>query len=186
MEKDPVSFGPFNSRRWAYATAKQYSEQLAFDYALDGLDVRVIRYFGGFSERSSLKTGGHIPIFVNKILNGKPIDIHGDGKQTRCVTYGADLAYGTYLTLIKNEIGGELFNIGGNEEISVKETAYRIAKIAGINDIKLNYIETSKIFGNYKEINRRLPCLQKSKLILGYHPKWTFEDGIKKIIEKVI
>ena len=186
VEKDPVSFGPFNTRRWAYATAKQYSEQLAFDYAIDGLDVRIIRYFGGFSERSANSwQGGHVPIFVNKILKGEAIDIHGDGNQTRCVTYGADLAYVTYLTLMKDNIPGELFNIGGNEEISVKETAMRIAKIAGIDKIKLNYIETSGLFGTYKEINRRLPSLTKSKLILCYQPKWTFEDGIKKMIEKL-
>jgi UDP-glucose 4-epimerase len=183
VESDPVSFGPFNTRRWAYATAKQYTEQLAFDYAMDGLDVRIIRYFGGFSERSATSwQGGHVPIFVNKILNKEEIDIHGDGKQTRCVTYGADLAYGTYLTLIKDNISGELFNIGGDEEISVKDTAIKIAEIAEIDDIKLNFIETTDLFGTYKEINRRLPSLAKSKLILGYQPKWTFEDGIKKMI----
>ena len=186
VENDPVSFGPFNTRRWAYATAKQYSEQLAFDYAMDGLDVRVIRFFGGFSERSSQSwQGGHVPIFVNKILKDQQIDIHGDGNQTRCVTYGADLAYGTYLTLITDGIAGELFNIGGAEEISVKNTALRIAELAGVDNIKLNFIETTNIFGNYKEINRRLPSLEKAKLILGYQPKWTFEDGIKKMIESL-
>ena len=72
-ESDPVSYGPFNTRRWAYATAKQYTEQLAFDYAHYGLDVRIIRYFGGFSERScSGWQGGHIPIFIKRILINLP------------------------------------------------------------------------------------------------------------------
>ena len=90
--------------------------------------------------------GGHIPVFVNKILKGQEINIHGDGSQTRCVAYGAD-NYGTYLALTKDNISGELFNIGGTEEISVKNTVCLIAKIAGIYNVKLNYIETSDIFG---------------------------------------
>lgn len=184
VETDPVSLGPFNTRRWAYATAKQFSEQLAFDYAMDGLDVRILRYFGGFSERSiNGWQGGHIPIFVNKILKGQEINIHGDGSQTRCVTYGADLAYGTYLALTKDNISGELFNIGGTEEISVKNTVCLIAKIAGIYNVKLNYIETSDIFGSYEEIKRRLPSLKKASSVLGYYPKWTFEEGIKRMIK---
>ena len=182
-ESDPVSFGPFNTRRWAYATAKQYTEQLAFDYALDGLDVRIIRYFGGFSERSCAGwQGGHVPIFVHKIMQGETIDIHGDGAQTRCVTYGADLALGTYLALVTEGVGGELFNIGGTEEISVKDTAIRIARTAGMEVPSINYMNTDEVFGTYKEIQRRLPSLEKSKKLLGYEPQWTFEKGLEQML----
>jgi UDP-glucose 4-epimerase len=184
VETDPVSLGPFNTRRWAYATAKQYTEQLAFDYAMDGLDVRVLRYFGGFSERSCQGwQGGHIPIFVKKILNEEVVEIHGDGSQTRCVTYGADLAKGTYLALTTEGLSGELFNIGGLEEISVKDTALRIAKIAGCSSLKMQFLNTAADFGTYKEIQRRLPCLKKANLLLKYHPTWTLDAGIKKMIE---
>ncbi len=182
-ECDPVSFGPFDSRRWAYATAKLYTEQLAFDYAHDGLDVRIIRYFGGFSERSRLDwQGGHVPIFIKKILDKEVIDIHGDGSQTRCVTYGADLAFGTYLALTVDGVNGELFNIGGNEELSVRETATRIAKIAGRGEPEMRYVDTKKIFGTYNEINRRMPCLDKAEKMLHYKPKWTFEEGVHQML----
>ncbi|EAR60523.1 NAD-dependent epimerase/dehydratase family protein [Neptuniibacter caesariensis] len=182
-ESDPVSYGPFNTRRWAYATAKQYTEQLAFDYAHDGLDVRIIRYFGGFSERScSGWQGGHLPIFIKRILENEALEIHGDGSQTRCVTYGADLALGTYLALITEDVEGELFNIGGTEEISVKDTALRIAEIAGLEEPAINYIDTKEIFGTYQEIQRRLPCLDKAKEMLGYEPQWSFEKGVKQMI----
>lgn len=182
-EADPVSYGPFDTRRWAYATAKQYTEQLAFDYAHDGLDVRIIRYFGGFSERSASGwQGGHIPIFIKQILEEKALSIHGDGSQTRCVTYGADLALGTYLALITDDVEGELFNIGGTEEISVKDTALRIAEIAGLKEPDINYIDTTEIFGTYQEIQRRLPCLDKAKEMLGYEPQWSFEQGVERMI----
>jgi UDP-glucose 4-epimerase len=182
-ESDPVTYGPFNARRWAYATAKQYTEQLAFDYAHDGLDVRIIRYFGGFSERSCLGwQGGHVPIFIKRILEREKLEIHGDGSQTRCVTYGADLALGTYLALITDGVEGELFNIGGTEEISVKDTAFRIAEIAGLKEPEINYIDTSEIFGTYQEIQRRLPCLDKAKKMLGYEPQWSFGKGVERMI----
>ena len=85
-ENDPISLGPFNSRRWSYAVAKLYTEQLANDFIRQGLDVRIVRYFGGFSELS-FTYGGHVPKFCYNAFNGIDIEIHGDGTQP-AVTMG--------------------------------------------------------------------------------------------------
>lgn len=185
-ETSPVSLGPFNTRRWAYAVAKLYTEQLAYEFYRSGVDVRVIRFFGGFSERSSMTwRGGHIPLFTYNAFHDLDIVIHGDGSQTRCVTHGSDLAKGTLLAGLTENISGELFNIGSEEEITVKDAAERVLKHFPASKSKILYVETDEIFGTYSEIQRRRPSLKKSREILGYSPTVSFDDGISMLINKL-
>ena len=178
-EDHPISIGPFNSRRWAYAVAKLYTEQLANDYIRSGLDVRIIRYFGGFSERSSFTwRGGHIPKFCYNAYHGIDLEIHGDGLQTRCVTHGSDLAKGTLLVGKLDNLNGELFNIGSAEEITVLDAAKEVLKRFPNSGSKIVHIQTNNIFGTYKDIARRRPDLSKAKEMLGYSPELSFSDGI--------
>ena len=182
-ETDPVSLGPFNTRRWNYAVAKLFTEQLAHEYIRKGLDARIIRYFGGFSERSSFTwSGGHVPIFAHRAYHNLDIEIHGDGLQTRCVTYGEDLANGTYLAGTKSGISGELFNIGSEEEMTVLEAAERILKAIPQSSSKIVHVETDTVYGNYREIPRRRPCLDKAKKLLGYCPKYNFDQGLEILL----
>jgi UDP-glucose 4-epimerase len=185
-ETSPVSLGPFNTRRWAYAVAKLYTEQLAYEFYRSGVDVRIIRFFGGFSERSSMTwRGGHIPLFTYNAFHDLDIVIHGDGSQTRCVTHGSDLAKGTLLAGLTENISGELFNIGSEEEITVKDAAERVLKHFPASKSKILYVETDEIFGTYSEIQRRRPSLEKSREILGYSPTVSFDDGISMLINKL-
>lgn len=183
-ENDPISLGPFNSRRWAYAVAKLYTEQLANDFIREGLDVRIVRYFGGFSERSSFTwRGGHVPKFCYNAFNGIDIEIHGDGEQTRCVTHGSDLAKGTLLVGQIDKLNGELFNIGSEEEITVIDAARRVLKRFPNSPSKIKHITTEEVFGQYNEISRRRPDLSKSKKLLGYAPSLNFDDGLNIMVQ---
>ena len=71
---------------------------------------------------------------------------------------------------LKEGISGELFNIGSEQEISVKDAAERVLRNFPDSHSKLTFVETEQIFGTYQEITRRRPCLAKSKQILGYSP----------------
>lgn len=183
-EDDPISIGPFNSRRWAYAVAKLYTEQLTNEFVKMGLDARIIRYFGGFSERSSFTwRGGHVPKFAYNAYTGIDIEIHGDGLQTRCVTHGSDLAKGTLLAGKKEGITGEVFNIGSEEELTVVEAAKRVLMQFPDSKTSIKHIDTEEVFGKYREIQRRRPNLTKSKEILGYKPSLTFNQGINILLK---
>jgi len=185
-ETSPVSLGPFNTRRWAYAVAKLYTEQLAYEFYRSGVDVRLIRFFGGFSERSSMTwRGGHIPLFTYNAFHDLDIVIHGDGSQTRCVTHGSDLAKGTLLVGLTDDISGELFNIGSEEEITVKDAAERVLKYFPASKSQIIFTKTEEIFGTYSEIQRRRPSLAKANELLGYRPTLSFDDGINILINKL-
>lgn len=185
-EDGDLVLGPSMIKRWSYAVGKLYAEQLAFAFYKDyGLPVVVLRYFGGFSERASFSwSGGHIPIFIDAILNDSPCIIHGDGSQTRSMTYVSNLVKGTMLAIGNDKAIGELINIGEDREMSVSDSARLIHRLSGsISDLKLEFISTESLFGSYKDILRRKPDLEKAQRILGFKLETSLEDGIVKVIE---
>ena len=186
-EDGDLLLGPSMIRRWSYAVAKLYCEQMAFAYCKDySVPVVVLRYFGGFSPRSSFSwSGGHIPIFVDAVLNDQEVTIHGDGTQTRSMAYVDDLIEGTTLAIEKEAACGEIINLGNDEEMSVIDAAVLIHRIAATGkELKLKYIKMEDIFGKYKDIQRRRPDLSKAKRLLGYEPKITMEEAVKRVVQE--
>ncbi len=185
-EDGNIVIGEPTAKRWAYAVSKAYGEQLSFAYYKEfKVPIVVIRYFGGFSPRASFTySGGHIPLFIDAVLNDRPVIIHGDGTQTRSMGYVSDLVDGTVRAMENPKAIGEIFNIGNDEEISVIDSARLIHKIACTGKrLKLDFVPHKKIFGSYEEIKRRVPSLKKAKKILGYRPKISLAEGIKMTIE---
>ncbi len=187
-EDGDLLLGPSTIKRWSYAVSKLYDEHLAYSYFKDyGLPVVIIRYFGGFSYRSSFQwSGGHIPIFINAILNDKEVIIHGDGSQTRSMAFISDLISGTAATIENEEAIGEVINIGNTEEMSVLDSAKLIHRIANTGkELKIKYVPFKEIFGDYKDIQRRIPDLTKAKRILNYSPKMNMEEAIRITLDKI-
>ncbi len=188
-EDGDLLLGPSLIKRWSYAVSKLYGEQLSFAYHHDyKVPIVVIRYFGGFSPRSSFAwSGGHIPIFIRAILRNEEVIVHGDGLQTRSMGFVSDLVHGTVLALENEKAVGEIINIGNDEELSVLETAKLIHRIAGpAHELKLKFVPMSEVFGKYKDILRRIPDLSKAKRILGYSPRVKLEDAIRLTIKEVL
>lgn len=184
-EDGDLLLGPSMIKRWSYAVSKLYSEQMAFAYYEDyGVPIVVLRYFGGFSPRSSFSwSGGHMPIFIDQVLKDQEVTIHGDGKQSRSMAYVDDLIDGTFLAMTSEKAVGEIINLGNDEELSVIDTAYLIHEIADTGkELKLKFIKMEEIFGEYKDIMRRRPDLTKAKQLLGYTPKTDMRNAIAKVI----
>ena len=178
--------GPSTAKRWAYAVSKLFCEHLAMSYYKDmGVPVVVLRYFGAFSERSSTSwSGGHIPIFIDALLKGRPVTIHGDGKQTRSMAHASDVVRGTLLAMESRRAVGEIINIGNDEEVSVLGSAKMIHRLCGGKaPLRIHYVPIKKVFGTYKEIQRRVPSLKKAKKILGYAPRVSFKEALSRVVE---
>ena len=185
-EDGNLLLGPSMIRRWSYAVSKLYDEQLTFAYYQEwGTPVVILRYFGGFSPRSSFMwSGGHIPIFINAILKDEEVIIHGDGSQTRSMAYVTDLVNGTLLAMENDKAVGEIINLGNDEEMSVLESARLIHELADTGkELKLKYVPFDEIFGKYKDIQRRIPDLRKADRLLGYRPKVPIKEAISTTID---
>jgi UDP-glucose 4-epimerase len=186
-EDGDLLIGPSMVKRWSYAVGKLYSEQLCFAYYKDyGVPIVVLRYFGGFSWRSSFSwSGGHIPIFIDQILRDQPVTIHGDGLQTRSMAAVTDLVEGTLLAMASDRAVGEIINIGNDEEMTVLDSAKLIHRLAGTGkELKLQFIPMSQIFGQYKDVQRRRPDLSKAYRLLGYRPRTSVEEFTRLTIEE--
>ena len=180
--------GPSTVKRWAYALSKMYGEQyIIANHDEYGLTYTITRFFGSYGPHQNLTWwGGPQSVFIEKAYKNEPIDIHGDGKQTRTFTYVEDTV-GALLACIENDkSNNEIFNTGGKPggEISIKDLAVLIWKLVNGKDAepKLNFIPYST-FGNYEDVMRRVPDITKLCSTLNFTPAWSLEEGLINTIE---
>jgi UDP-glucose 4-epimerase len=187
-EEADLILGPTKVKRWAYASSKIHSEQyvIACSEAYD-LKYVIARFFGTYGPNQNLTWwGGPQSLFIQKALDNEPIEIHGDGSQTRTFTF-VDDTVSALVNLIENEkSNGEIFNVGSlpEEEISISKLASLIWKLVnGIESTpKLNFIPY-ETFGRYEDVMRRVPDINKIKEYFGFKPQFTLEEGLKLTIE---
>ena len=174
--------------RWAYAVSKLFDEHLALAYMEDyGFPVVLLRLFGSYGPNQHMTWwGGPQSVFIDCILNGKPIPIHGDGRQTRTFTYVDDTVAGIYAAIIKPEANGEIFNLGGNEEVTILELAKRITSLSDTptnTEIKLIPYDDICKGRKYQDVMRRVPDTTKAEKILGVKAKTTLDEGLRLTFE---
>lgn len=186
-EKHNLVLGPTNIKRWAYAASKIHSEHLIIaNSEANKLNYTIVRFFGSYGENQNLTWwGGPQSVFIKKALLNQPIDIHGDGKQTRTFTYIKDTIDALKKCCVDKKANNEIFNIAGNpnQEIAIIELAKLIWTL--INpDIKpkLNFIPY-ETFGKYEDVSRRVPCIDKIITKLSYQPSYSLKEGLVTTID---
>lgn len=185
-EEDDTVLGSSTVARWAYAASKLFDEHLAFAFAdAHGIPVSVVRIFGSYGPRQNLTWwGGPQSVFIEAVLRGESIPIHGDGQQTRSFTYVSDTVCGI-ATVLENGPSGEIFNIGNNEEITIVDLARMIHRLCETGDrLELKFIPYDEIDARkYEDVRRRVPDIRKASRILGFDAKVGLEDGLRRTIE---
>lgn len=165
---------PLHAPSHLYTATKIASEYYCQSYSkLYDLKTTILRYGIPYGPRA--RGGAVIPIFVRKALNGEPLTIAGDGLQFRKFVYVEDLAEGNVLGARKIA-DNKIYNLEGDVKISIKDIAETIKKILG--NVKIEYIEGRPGDFSGKEISNK-----KAKEELGWKPKTSFEDGVKKYID---
>jgi len=187
-ENSSLVMGPPTVKRWAYAISKLYSEQYIFATSEEfGLEFAITRFFGSYGPNQNMTWwGGPQSVFIQNIIEGKPIELHGDGLQTRTFTYVEDTVQGVMKCIFHPASKNEVFNIANNptEEITIKDLAYLIWDLMKGKGtaIDVKFIPYAS-FGNYEDVMRRVPCIEKIKTMLDYEPKFMMKEGLQKAIE---
>lgn len=157
-----------------YAASKKGAEALAHSYHhLFGIDVTIVRYFTvyGPAGRPDLA----IFRFVKWIMEGEPIRINGDGKQSRGFTYVDDIARGTIAAL--KPVGYEVINLGGHEVISINDLVTLIEDLTGKKaDVQYGPPNLADMFMNQADVT-------KAREVLGWNPQVNLRQGISNLIE---
>lgn len=187
-ESSDLVMGPTTVKRWAYALSKMYGEQyIIANHDEYGLTYTITRFFGSYGPHQNLTWwGGPQSVFIEKAYKKIPIDIHGDGTQTRTFTYVDDTVNALIACIENKKSDNEIFNTGSKSggEISIKDLAILIWKLVNGQDSEpqLNYIPYAT-FGNYEDVMRRVPDISKLCSTLNFAPQWDLEQGLLSAIE---
>lgn len=161
-----------------YGFSKYIGELLCKSYyETYGLKVNIMRPFNIFGPyQREDDYGGVIAKFTRRVLNGLPPEIYGDGEQTRDYTYVEDIAT-AYELALKTDFKGEPINFGSGREISVNELAKLVIELCGRKDIKPVHVKPRPI-----EVRRSWCDASKAFSLLGWKPKISFEEGLKRYV----
>lgn len=184
-EDDDTLSGATGKSRWSYAASKAVDEFLGFAYHYEaGLPVVLFRLFNTIGPRQTGQYGMVVPRFVQWALNNEPIQVYGDGGQSRCFGNVFDMVDAIHRLSIREEAVGELFNIGNNQEITIFELAQLVKARAGSeSEIKLIPYEKAYTTPGFEDFRRRVPGIDKIGDMVGWKPTTNLEETIDQIIE---
>ena len=169
--KESDGKNPFNP----YAKTKLEDDELAEKYARNGLKVIGLRYFNVFGPGQSKEYAGVIKLFLERIQQGLPPLINGDGLQVRDFVYVDDVVNANMLAMESN-VDGEFFNIGTNSVVSVLDLANMIIKFSGL---KLKPIHRPPVPGDVKVTQADIT---KAKMMLKWKPTTSIENWLKSAV----
>jgi UDP-glucose 4-epimerase len=184
-EDDELILGPPTTRRWAYAVSKLYDEHVCLALAEErGLKVSLLRLFGSYGPRNHPSWwGGPQAAFIERLLDGELVEIHGDGQQIRTFTYVADTVDGIVRTLQTPEARGEVINIGGNQPTTILELAELVQSTLGLpKPLRARLVPYETLPGRYQDVRKRIPDGRKAKQLLGFEASVSLEDGLAETV----
>lgn len=161
--------------RACYDEGKRAAESLFFDYARQGLDIKVVRIFNTYGPNMLQDDGRVISNFIVQALKGEDLTIYGDGSQTRSFQYIDDLIEGM-IAMMDSDIQGPL-NLGNPNEISINDLANKIIELTG-SPSQIKYLDLPE-----DDPIKRKPDITLAKNELKWEPKIKLEDGLNKTIE---
>ncbi len=165
--------------RSIYDEAKRFGETITAYFGRDrGVDARIARIFNTYGPRMMKADMRMIVVFITQALEGKPITIFGDGKQTRSLCYVDDTVDGLTKLMVSPKTNGEVVNIGSGEEHTVLDYANLVKKLTNSS----SEIVFSEKLPQDDPVKRR-PSIEKAKKLLGWVPKMSLEEGLAKTIQ---
>jgi UDP-glucose 4-epimerase len=186
VESDDRIMGSTDKSRWGYANSKATDEFLAMAYYQETrLPVVIARLFNTVGPRQTGQYGMVVPNFVSQALSGMPITVYGDGSQTRCFCHVADVVPALAELLTRPAAYGKVFNVGSNNEISIRDLAASVVKKTGSRS-EIRYIPYTEAYPpGFEDMQRRVPDLQKIGALIGFRSTRSLEDILKDVISEL-
>jgi UDP-glucose 4-epimerase len=179
-------YGPTTVRRWAYADSKAMDEFLALAYHQErGLDAVIVRLFNTVGPRQSGQYGMVIPRFVERALANSPIEIHGDGNQTRCFCHVHDAVRALIALMAEPSTSGQIYNVGSEERIRILDLADLVITATGSTS-ELEFVEYDRVYGQgIEDMLHRIPSIEKIGAAIGWQPSRRLDEILADVIEHV-
>ena len=183
-EDGDIVMGATTRGRWSYACSKALDEFLAIAYHRERrLPVVIARLFNTVGPRQTDRYGMVLPTFVRQALAAQPITVYGSGEQRRCFCHVRDVVRGLADMLGRDDLYGEVFNLGSTEEISIMELANRVIGLTQTSSetVRIPYDEA---YGEgFEDMCRRVPDTTKVRRALGWQPTANLDEIIKDVVD---
>ena len=178
-ETADLVLGPTTKGRWSYAASKALDEFLAIAYWKEKKQpVIVVRFFNTVGPRQTGRYGMVLPNFVQRALANEPIEVYGDGKQSRCFCDVRDTVEALLRLIPLERAIGEVTNIGNTEEVSIENLAKMVKQRTGSSS-PIHYIPYDKAYEpGFEDMMRRVPCIDKLYSLTGFRPQTSLADII--------
>jgi len=164
--------------RSCYDEGKRGAETLFFDYArMYDIEIKVVRIFNTYGPRMDINDGRVISNFIVQSLQGKPLTVYGDGKQTRSFCYVDDLIDGIVKMMATSKQVKGPINLGNSHEFTMLELAEKVIMWTG-NDTPLQYKELP-----LDDPKQRKPAINEASTTLNWEPKVNLDEGLQKTIK---
>jgi UDP-glucose 4-epimerase len=182
-EDDDITLGGTQHSRWAYACSKALDEWLGLAYLREkSVPVVICRFFNTVGPRQTGRYGMVLPTFAAQALSGDPITVYGTGEQTRCFGHVKDTVEAVSRLLQNPAAVGEIFNIGTDEEISIRSLAERIRTAAG-SVSEIVYVPYADAYAvGFEDMHRRVPSVDKLERVIGFRPRTSLDTIIEDVL----
>lgn len=182
-EDGDIVMGATTRGRWSYACSKALDEFLALAYFRErGLPTIVGRMFNTVGPRQSGRYGMVVPNLVRQALSGQPITVYGNGEQRRCFCDVRDVVRALCALLAREDLAGEVFNIGSTEEVSILELARRVKAATG-SDSEITLVPYEEAYGEgFEDMRRRVPDISKIERVLDWRPTASLDQILDDVI----
>jgi UDP-glucose 4-epimerase len=180
-ETDDLLIGPPHLGRWAYACSKLMDEFLALAYAAErGLPVVIARLFNTVGPRQTGRYGMVLPRFIAAAQAGQPIEVYGDGAQTRCFCFVGDTVEALLRLHNTPAARGQVVNVGGTGETSILDLARLVKKICRSRS-PIRRTPYAQIYPQgFEDMQRRKPKVKRLRQLTGYRPQTPLPEIIRR------
>ncbi len=176
-------YGPTTQKRWLYADSKAMDEYLALAYRQErNLDFVIARLFNTVGPRQSGQYGMVVARFAQAAVAGLPLEIHGDGNQTRTFCHVRDTIRALHSLMDAPSTSGEIYNVGSRNWISVIELARRVLELTGSKS-ELVYVPYEQVYGlGIDDMLHRVPAIEKIDAAIGWTPQYSLDEILADVI----
>jgi len=183
-EDDDVTYGSTIYNRWSYAAAKAIDEYLALaHHQQHGLGAVVVRLFNTVGPGQLGKYGMVIPRFIDAALANRPIQVYGDGEQSRCFCHVSDIVHALPKLLGTPACHGRVFNLGSDQEVTINDLAQRVIELSGSSST-IEHVPYDEAYGaKFDDLRRRVPDLSRVNEAIGYRPTHDLDAILNELIE---
>lgn len=185
-EDDDIVYGPTTVLRWSYAQTKAIDEYLALaHHARCGVPTVVVRLFNTVGPRQVGSYGMVLPRFVESALAGEPLQVFGDGEQSRCFCDVRDVVEVLPRLLGERDCAGRVFNVGSDEPMTIRALAELVIETVG-SDSRVCLVPYGEAYTDgFEDLRHRRPALDRVRAAVGFEPKRGIRETIADLAEEI-